>query len=213
MSDLSRELDKPDVAVVAYMCEQREEAAARLRSLYEAHLARVKSYRRGWATPRCYLSCAPGHKDFAANLAHDLQSAGVHIVKDPAQVKADDHVVVLDSPGYQKAWKTAPPTFVEDINLVRARMAEDERCLISIVLDNQPGVIAPHNLGQCTLGYLCDATHYPASLFDLVLKLYAIPLTHAVFLPLRESLHRQWEEMAGKLFPEEEATKAFHSDG
>lgn len=195
------------------MCRLGEKSAARLHGIYEQHLARVKSYRCEWPTPRCYLSCASGQKDFAANLAHDLEDAGVHIVAEAAQVQVNDCVVVLDSPGYQKAWKTAPATFVEDINLVRARMAEDARCLISIVLDNQPGAIAPHNLGQCTLGYLCDATHYPASLFDLVLKLYAIPLTHAVFLPLRESLHRQWEEMVGKLLPEEEATKAFHPDG
>ncbi|HEY0430416.1 MAG TPA: toll/interleukin-1 receptor domain-containing protein, partial [Pyrinomonadaceae bacterium] len=37
------------------------------------------------------------------------------------------------------------------------------------------------------------------SLFDLVLNLYAIPLTHAGFAPLRQGLHEQWEHtLAGK---------------
>jgi TIR domain len=32
------------------------------------------------------------------------------------------------------------------------------------------------------------------SLFDLVLNLYAIPLTHEGFAPLRQALHEQWEQ-------------------
>jgi hypothetical protein len=31
-------------------------------------------------------------------------------------------------------------------------------------------------------------------LFDLVLNLYAIPITHAGFAPLRQALHDQWEQ-------------------
>ena len=39
---------------------------------------------------------------------------------------------------------------------------------------------------QCTPGSFCDETHYPVSLFDLVLNIYAIPLNHAGFAPLRK---------------------------
>jgi hypothetical protein len=177
---------------------QREEAMARLRSECEAHLTRVEAYRRGRATPRCYLSRAPGRNQCAADLVHDLQGAGVYIVEDAAQVQPDDYIIVLDTPAYQKAWKTVLGAFETEKELVRARIAAGSRRLINIVLDNQPGAIALHELKDCTLGNLCDPTHYPVSLFDLVLTLYAIPFTHTGFAPLRESLHQQWEQMAGE---------------
>src|SRR5262249_12254765 len=47
----------------------------------------------------------------------------------------------------------------------------------------------------------CDETHYPVNLFDLVLNLYAIPLTHAGFAPLRQALHAQWERMPREVPP------------
>jgi len=75
------ELDKPGIGTSASGWLQREEAAARLRSTYEAHLLRVKSYRRGWATPRCYISHAPGHETYAEKLMHDLQDAGVYLIR------------------------------------------------------------------------------------------------------------------------------------
>lgn len=62
--------------------------------------------------------------------------------------------------------------------------------LISLALTGQRGV---HELKDCLPGRFCDETHYPVSLFDLVLNLYAIPLTHAGFAPLRQALHEQWE--------------------
>ena len=39
---------------------RRQELLARLRSTYEANLARIKAYRRGDAAPRCYLHYPPG---------------------------------------------------------------------------------------------------------------------------------------------------------
>ncbi|MCP4689013.1 MAG: hypothetical protein GY859_13245, partial [Desulfobacterales bacterium] len=61
------DIDKPGIGVEASVWLQREEAAARLRSAYETQLARVKSYRRQWAAPRCYLSRVPGQDNRAAN--------------------------------------------------------------------------------------------------------------------------------------------------
>ena len=53
--------------------------------------------------------------------------------------------------------------------------------------------VGAHELENCKRGNFCDESHYPVSLFDLVLNLYAIPLTHAGFITLRQSLHQQWE--------------------
>ena len=75
------DLDKPGIGTSASAWLQREEAAARLRSTYELHLSNVKSYRRGWATPHCYLSRAPGQETYAEKLMHDLQGAGVYLIE------------------------------------------------------------------------------------------------------------------------------------
>lgn len=187
-------LDKPGIGTGASEWLQREEAAARLRSTYEAHLSRVKGYRRGWATPRCYLSRVPGQEDCAANIIHDLQDAGVYIVEDAAQVQPDDYIVVLDTPAYQRVWRNSTQAFAAEVKLVKARMSGGKRRLISILLEGKPNSVASHDLRSCTPGDFCDATHYPVSLFDLVLELYAIPFNHAGFAPLRESLHQQWEQ-------------------
>ena len=74
------ELDEPGIGIGASEWLQREEAAARLRGTYETYLARVKGYRRGWATARCYLSFAPGQNSYAEELGHDVQDAGVYLV-------------------------------------------------------------------------------------------------------------------------------------
>jgi small GTP-binding protein len=166
---------------------QREEAAARLRSAYEVQLTKIKGYRRGWAVPRCYVSRHPEQAAWAKELVHDLRDAGVYVVERPAQVRPDDFVVVLDTHAYQRAFHS--PALADDGPLVRARL--DTTQLISLALT---GKTRAHELKDCLPGDFCDETHYPVSLFDLVLNLYAVPLTHAGFAPLRQALHGQWEQ-------------------
>ena len=170
---------------------QREEAVARLRSAYEVHLTKVKGYRREWAAPRCYLSHIDEQSSSAEEIIKDLREAGVYIVEQAAQVQPQDLVVVLDSPAYQKAFKSRASSLANDIPLIDARFAKRQRQLLSLALT---GRADPHEFENCRPGSFCDETHYPVSLFDLVLNLYAIPLDHAGFAPLREILHDQWEQ-------------------
>ncbi|MGA9996362.1 MAG: toll/interleukin-1 receptor domain-containing protein [Pyrinomonadaceae bacterium] len=188
------DFDKPQtIGIGASPWLQREEAAARLRSAYEVQLTKVKGYRRNWAVPRCYISHLPEQAAWAKELIHDLRDAGVYVVEQAAQVQPDDFVVLLDTPAYQKAFST--PVLAADAPLVRARW-NDKRRLISLALTGQAG---EHEFKDCKLGSFCDETHYPVCLFDLVLNLYNIPLTHAGFAPLRQALHAQWEQtLAGK---------------
>ncbi len=187
------DFDKPQtIGISASPWLQREEAAARLRSAYEVQLTRVKSYRRGWAKPRCYVSHVSEQAALAEELIHDLRDAGVYVVEQAEQVQHNDFVIVLDTPAYQKAFKT--PALAADAPLVRARFGTQQ--LISLALKNQSGA---HELKDCTLGSFCDQTHYPVSLFDLVLDLYTIPRAHAGFGPLRQALHEQWEQTLASL--------------
>jgi small GTP-binding protein len=172
---------------------QREEAAARLRSAYEVHLTKIKSYRRNWAVPRCYVSCVAEQSEWARELIKDLCDAGVLVVEPASQVQPDDFVVVLDTPAYQKAFQKR--MLAGDAPLIQARL-DKKRLLISLALTGHAGA---HEFKSCIAGSFSDETHYPVSLFDLVLNLYAIPLNHAGFASLRQALHAQWEQtLAGK---------------
>ena len=182
---------------------KREEATAKLRSTYEQYLSRVKSYRRGWATPRCYLSYASAQKAYAQKLVSDLQDAGVYLITDVSDVQSDDYVVLLDTTVYQQLWAQPTPAFIVDKNIIQTRL--NTKKLISLKLKASNIETTPHDLKGCTTGSFYDATHYPVSLFNLILDLYAIPLIHASFEPLRESLHKQWEQTLSHL-PKEEMT-------
>lgn len=182
--------DQPQtIGVGASPWLQREEAAARLRSTYEVQLTKVKGYRRNWAVPRCYVSRVDEQFDWAKELIKDLRDAGVYVVEHAAQVQPDDFVVMLDTPAYKKAFKSGASILAADIPLINARLGK--RQLISLALTGRAG---SHKFEDCRPGSFCDETHYPVSMFDLVLNLYAIPLTHAGFAPLRQALHMQWEQ-------------------
>lgn len=198
------ELDKPDIGIDPSDWLQREEAVARLRSMYETHLARIKGYRREWAAPRCYLSYAPGQEVKAAKLIHDLQDAGIYVIEEPAQVGPEDYVVLLDTPAYQHSYHHPAPEFEADAKLVKSRLGDGRRRLISITLEDKSGPAPAHDLRGCQPGDFTNITHYPVGLFNLVLNLYAIPFDHAGFAPLRQALHRQWEETLSQLPPGEE---------
>ncbi|MCP4700626.1 MAG: hypothetical protein GY862_27795 [Gammaproteobacteria bacterium] len=159
---------------------QREEALAHLRGAYETHLARVKGFRRDRAGPRCYISSLA--TAWAANLRNDLLDAGVYVISERDRVIADDWVVMADTPLYQQRFQDDHP----DAALVRARLKQGQ------------GVIALSDTGD-----FWHKTRYAPSLFDLVLKLYAIPLEHPAFAPLRKSLHQQWEETLAEFAQEE----------
>jgi small GTP-binding protein len=189
------DFDKPQsIGVYASPWLQLEEATARLRSSYEVQLTKVKSYRRDWAVPRCYISCVEEQIESAKELLKDLREAGVYAVDQAAQVQPDDFVVVLDTPAYQKAFKSKGSALAADIELIKARLNKNQ--VISLALT---GLAGAHEFKLCQPGSFSDDTHYAVSLFDLVLNLYAIPLTQAGFASLRESLHEQWEQtLAGK---------------
>ncbi|MBV9787372.1 MAG: toll/interleukin-1 receptor domain-containing protein, partial [Chloroflexi bacterium] len=183
------DLNKPQsIGLGASPWLQREEAAARLRSAYEVQLTKVKGYRRNWAVPRCYISRLPEQAAWATELIRDLREAGVYVVEQAAHVQPDDFVVVLDTLAYRNAFKSGVSDLAADAPLVRARFGG--RQLISLALKGRVGA---HEFKDCTFGSFCDETHYPVSLFDLVLNLYAIPFTHVGFAPLRQALHEQWE--------------------
>lgn len=192
-------VQQPSIGTSASPWLQREEAIARLRKTYETYLSNIKSYRRSWAAPRCYLSYVPEQKSWIKQLIHDLQNAQVYLVSRADQVQPDDYVVVIDTPAYQRAWKQSADVLNDDVKIIQERLVTKRR-FISICLESQTTSINPHDLKGCNPGDFSNPTHYPVNLFNLVLNLYAIPLDHSGFEPRRETLHEQWEATLSK-FP------------
>ena len=195
-------IDRPGLSTGAAPWLKREEAVARLRSTYETMLAHVKSFRRDFAVPRCYLSFAPQQREVAARLKNDLQDAGILIIDSPSRVTNDDCVVLLDTPDYQYAFRHPTIDFVPETELIKKHLLL-KNSFLSITLEDSSREQVVHSIDKCVVGDFTETTHYPASLFDLVLRLYSIPIDLPAFAERRETLHLQWEETLATL-PQED---------
>ncbi|HAW50758.1 MAG TPA: hypothetical protein DCX54_00280, partial [Flavobacteriales bacterium] len=184
------EFDKPQIINPSPWL-QREEAMARLHSSYTRHLTNIKSYRRGWSPPRAYLSYLPEQKQWTEKLTNDLRDAGVFIIEKPEGVKDEDFIIIFDTPAFQKAYQSSSPTLTNDITVIKARLSGNNKKLLSLTRERK---VEGHDIKSCQPGDFSDDTHYPVSLLNLVMELYAIPLNHKGFEPLRLSLHEQWEQ-------------------
>lgn len=159
----------------------QEAALVRLRSVYETYLVRVKSFRRDRAVPRCIISHLPEDGEYVRTLARDLRDASVYVLEDWASVTADDFVLLMDTAHYQARFQSNDAILKDDITCIQARLEfEDSKYAALIELSS---------IGSFT----SSSTRYVLHLLDLVLALYAIPLNHPRFAPLRQDLHMQWE--------------------
>lgn len=193
------DFEKPQtIGISASPWLQREEAMARLRSSYEKHLTNIKSYRRGWASPKVYISRLPNQNELAKKLTHDLLDAGVYIIEGSDDIKSEDFVIILDTVKYQDAFKGSFPVLGNEPQIINSKFSGNNKRLISLTCE---GLITDHYFIYCTPGNFRDETHYSVSLFNLVLDLYAIPLNHKGFEPLRQALHKQWEDNLAFLPP------------
>ncbi|HEX7334815.1 MAG TPA: toll/interleukin-1 receptor domain-containing protein [Pyrinomonadaceae bacterium] len=166
-----------------------------LQRAYQANLERVKKYRRNQVMPpRCYFSHLPEQIVLAEKLSHDLQHAGVVIIKQATDVlDLSDRVIVLDTQAYKRAFQSHDPILTIDAQLVHSRLGRTGRTGQLIALSVE-GETKAHGFETCEPGRVSDETHYLVGLYDLVLDLYAIPLTHAHFVPRRQELHTLWEQ-------------------
>ncbi len=172
------EIEKPALDVQSAPWIRREEALARLRSAYEAHLVRVKGFRRDRAAPRCYISRLPEEVTWA-QLSQDLRDAGVYVVQERDQIEGGDFVVMVDTPLYQQSFQCNVQPIAADVALIRARLEQGKKSSV---------------IPLSSTGDLAQTTRYALNLFDLVLSLYVIR-NHPAFEPLRKSLYQQWERL------------------
>ena len=180
---------------------QREEALVRLRSTYEAHLTRVKGFRRDRAAPRCCISHVPEQAVWAERLTGDLRDAGIHVIEDRDSLRDEDIILIADTADYQRHFQNNDKAIAADAAIIRKRLAQGKKStILHLVADSEQSSSASADIRP---GDFRNDSHYVPSLFGLVLTLYAIPHNHPAFLPLQKTLHRQWEETLSKLPPVE----------
>ena len=120
----------------------------------------------------------------------------MYVVEQAAQVQPDDFILVLDTPVYQKAFKSGASVLAADIPLINARLGKPNQ-LVSLALKGQA---EPHEFEDCHPGSFNDETHYPVSLFDLALNSIRHPAQIIrVSRRYAKRCTQQWKEtLAGK---------------
>ncbi len=174
----------------------RAEHLAQLRRKYEMHLSNVKSFRRDRAAPRCWVSHLPAQASWVASLIDDLHNAGVHVIDNPAQVEADDFILLAATSAYKQAWQRRDLVIATDITLAKPRLKQTRRrsTIIPLLLEHDTGTAQPQDFRGVQPGDFRDPARHVLTLYDLVLTLYAIPFNHPAFAPLRQDLRRQWHD-------------------
>ena len=179
-----------------------DDALARLRSVYEMSLVRVKGSKRDRSPPRCYISHAREQDSWVAILEHDLREAGIYILKDRAEVLSDDYIIVVGTPNYIEAWNHSMEPIDKDANLICLHLQQSSQgfpLVIPLLLHGDPIKSIPLELTGRIFADFRESTHYVVGLFDIVLNLYAIKLNNDAFEPLRNFLQKQWSETLSHL--------------
>ncbi|MBV1849966.1 TIR domain-containing protein [Catellatospora tritici] len=167
----------------------RQEGYARLRSEYEANLARVKAYSRTAATPRCYLSRAGDQERWAEDLVQSIRDAGVELVEHPDGLSAGDVVLMVLTPSYWSAWSQPSGPIARDLPVLAARLRRGStEPIIPMLVEGNPDSDQLARLGgRDPLDFREESRHF-LRLFDLVLSLHGIRATNPAFAPLRRDL-------------------------
>jgi hypothetical protein len=175
---------------------RRSEAIAQLRSTYEAYIVRIKSFRRDRSAPRCYISSIESDALWSEQLSKDLRTTGIQIIEDRKNITDNDVIMVVDTPAY-RANPVKP-----DISLIKEKF--DQGRNTSVIRLQIQGNLNLEEARNFAVGDMRPESRYTVGLFDLVLRLYAIPLEHPAFKPLRDSLQRHWRRSLAVLGSEQE---------
>jgi small GTP-binding protein len=194
------EIEKPDALGRRASEEIRvSEASARLRNSYETYLTRIKGFRRDRAAPHCYISYPEDCAEWVSVLAHDLRHAGVVVVAGREQIRANDFILQVYTPNILRALEESADYGDKDGEMVHSQGIGNKPAVIPILRSGGLRGAIPSGLRRLRYGDFRDETAYAVALFDLVLTLYAVPLNHEAFKPLRLSLQQQWQRTLNRV--------------
>ena len=111
---------------------QRAEALAHLRSLYETHLTRIKSFRRDREAPCCYFSHMDSDQVWVDTLIHDLRDAGVLVLEDRNLLRKTILFCRSVHLNIKSAWEKSVGRPGEDTHLILPRLKKSQPTVIPI---------------------------------------------------------------------------------
>jgi small GTP-binding protein len=186
-------IGQPAANVLAPVTRQKD--YARLRSEYEANLARVKAYARTTAAPRCYLSHAEEPGRWIGEFAQGLRDAGVDLVEHLDDLRDDDVVLMLCTPAYWSAWSQPSGPLGGDLPVLGARLRRGGAApIIPILVEGPLSGDQRARLGGREVRDFRDTSRHFLELFDLVLSLHGIHPDSKAFAPLRQEMAERWRE-------------------
>jgi hypothetical protein len=193
----------------------QEQATAGLRTKFEAALVQVKTFvrdREGQASVRrCFVSYARGAADHDAwvekRLARDLGNAGLELLLGPWEPTAPGadrsrlvswmercpSIVVVGTPLYRTLTEGKRPksgsVAAAETEALRARWSAPDG-VYPVLREGDAGSSLPAVLRGRVAADFRDERAYFARLFDLILRIYGIPLDSPAVASARETLRR-----------------------
>jgi small GTP-binding protein len=194
---------------------QSQRRAADRRSRFEQALFRLQAHVKEAAieAPQCFISYAWGNPDqerwVERNLATDLQKAGLVVVLDRwdnqrigasvarfvDRIAAADRVLIVGTPEYRRKYDNKRPmggyVAAAEGDLIGKRMLgseESKQSALPLLLEGTEDNALPPLLQGRVYADFRDPQQYVRVMFDVILSLYAIPVTDPSVAYLRESL-------------------------
>ena len=193
--------------------EQRRTAEQRTR--FEQAIFRIQSYvtEQNLAAPVCFISYAwgvPEHERWVErSLATDLQKAGLVLLLDRwdnarigasisrfiSRIAEADKILVVGTPLYRDKYDNNNPfggyVGAAEGDLIGKRMTGSEaqkESVLPVLLSGEEENALPPLLQGRVYADFCESSKYLSTMFDLVLSLYDVPVTHRAAADLRSSL-------------------------
>jgi hypothetical protein len=195
----------------------RERLVAAARTEFEQALFQLQTFveLQRIKNPECFISYAWGAKEHESwvehSLATDLKKAGVRILLDRwdnarigasvsrfvERIAATDRVLVVGTPKYREKYENKRPmggyVAAAEGDLIGQRMLGSEaqkESVLPLLLDGSPETALPPLLNGRVYADFREATLYFTTMFDLILSLYEIEVTHPAVEDIRTSLRK-----------------------
>ncbi|HEX5706786.1 MAG TPA: TIR domain-containing protein [Pyrinomonadaceae bacterium] len=193
----------------------KDQRRARRRTAFESALVRVKAIVRdeGKTSPSCFVSYAwgEGRERWVNDLASDLRNASVAVILDQqdnsalgasvarfiSRIEQSDFVVVIGTPLYRRKYEnkvsTTGSVVAAEVDLINLRLIgteEEKETVLPLLVEGDSRTSLPPLMRGRVYGHLLQEQEdtYFAALFDLILTLYRIPVTHPGVSDARDSL-------------------------
>ncbi len=209
-SEIGVELSRDEQAKV-----EHEAYMARLRTVFESALVRVKAVTRdagiAAADSSCFISYAWGnanHERWVLNFATDLLNSGIRVIVDQrdsllgtsvarfvSRIDGAAYVIAVGTPLYrEKAQNTVSErgsVLAAEVDLLQLRLTgpeESKSTVIPVLLEGDPETSFPPLLQGRVYADFRSPEQYFAQLFDVILKVQGIPSHLLVIRELRDEL-------------------------